>query len=343
MYNSTVILLFDLFFTLCTLNVRFDRDLKWRTGAEIVAVQCTSQNGFKITATALEEAYETARKLNLTVKAVLITNPSNPLGTTMMRDELDLLIQFIASKRIHLVSDEIYAGTVFRSPNFISVLEALDGRKHDKNELRDWVHMVHSLSKDLGLPGFRVGAIYSHNEAIISAATKMSSFGLVSSQTQHLLAAILSDKTFTRTYISENRRRLGRRQRMLVLGFRDCGIGCLESNAGLFCWADMRHLLHSNTFEAEMDLWRQILYNVKLNISPGSSCHCPEPGWFRVCFTNVSEETLYVSIQRLKLFVSSNYGSVSHKIIRDEKSKEYGSRKKWTLRLPFRGRELVER
>lgn len=302
-------------------------------------VQCNSRNGFKLTETNLNEAYETARKLNLTVKSILITNPSNPLGTTMTRDELKLLIQFITSKRIHLVSDEIYAGTVFGSPKFISILEALDDRKHVNNDIRELVHVVHSLSKDLGLPGFRVGAIYSNNEAIISAATKMSSFGLVSSQTQHLLASILSDKAFTRTYISENRKRLKKRHRMLVLGLRDCGISCLESNAGLFCWADMRHLLRSNTFEAEMELWRRIVYDVRLNVSPGTSCHCPEPGWFRVCFANVSEEALEVSIKRLKLFISATYGNIPD----DQKSKEHCSRKKWTLRLPFRGREPVER
>jgi 1-aminocyclopropane-1-carboxylate synthase len=39
------------------------------------------------------------------------------------------------------------------------------------------------LSKDLGLPGFRVCAIHSFNVGVVSAATKMSSFGLVSSQT----------------------------------------------------------------------------------------------------------------------------------------------------------------
>ncbi|KAK4771936.1 hypothetical protein SAY86_013711 [Trapa natans] len=292
----------------------FDRDLKWRTGAEIVPIQCTSSNGFKITASALEEAYATAHRQNLRVKAVLVTNPSNPLGTTMSEDELNLLVTFVISKGIHLVSDEIYSGTVFSSPSFKSIVEVLSERpdcRQSASDVWDRVHIVYSLSKDLGLPGFRVGAIYSSNRAVVEAATKMSSFGLVSSQTQYFLSAMLSDKKFTGHYIAENRRRLGQRHESLVRGLREAGIRCLDSNAGLFCWVDMRHLLKSNTFEAEIELWKKIVYEVRLNISPGSSCHCTEPGWFRVCFANMTEETLGLSMRRIKEFVAAYSGAAS--------------------------------
>ncbi|KAF9587695.1 hypothetical protein IFM89_004527 [Coptis chinensis] len=283
----------------------FDRDLKWRTGVEIVPIQCSSSNGFEITQSALEEAYQQAHELNLKVKGVLVTNPSNPLGTTLTREELDLLISFVDDKEIHLISDEIYSGTVFDSPGFVSVLEALKDRNLEDSDVWSRVHIVYSLSKDLGLPGFRIGAIYSNDDVVVATATKMSSFGLVSSQTQYLLSAMLSDKEFAINYIAENKKRLQNRHDMLVSGLRNAGISCLNSNAGLFCWVDLRHLLNSNTFEAEMDLWKKILFQVKLNISPGSSCHCTEPGWFRVCFANMSEETLLLSLQRIKAFVAS--------------------------------------
>ena len=247
---------------------RFDRDLKWRTGVEIVPIHCTSSNGFQITESALEAAYQDAQNRDLRVKGVLVTNPSNPLGTTMSRSELNLLINFITIKGIHLISDEIYSGTVFSSPSFVSVMEVLKDRNCDKTEVWNRVHIVYSLSKDLGLPGFRVGAIYSNDEMVVAAATKMSSFGLVSSQTQYLLSALLSDKKFTKNYISKNHKRLKEQQELLVAGLQRAGISCLKSNAGLFCWVNMKHLLSSNTFEAEMELWKKVVYDVRLNISP---------------------------------------------------------------------------
>ncbi|TQD80116.1 hypothetical protein C1H46_034323 [Malus baccata] len=283
----------------------FDRDLKWRTGVEIVPIKCTSANGYKITETALEEAYQQAQKFNLKVKGVLVTNPSNPLGTTMTRLELNHLIDFAIEKEIHIISDEIYSGTVFNSPSFVSIAETLTERNLEDAEVWNRCHIVYSLSKDLGLPGFRVGMIYSNNQAIVSAATKMSSFGLVSAQTQYTLSQMLKDKKFTANYMEENQKRLKRRKEMLVCGLKGAGIRCLESNAGLFCWVDMRHLLESNTFEAEKKLWKKVVCEFGLNISPGSSCHCSEPGWFRMCFANMSEETLMVAMQRIKALVEA--------------------------------------
>ncbi|MBA0707114.1 hypothetical protein Golax_019191 [Gossypium laxum] len=247
----------------------------------------------------------------------------------MTRPELNLLINFITDKQIHLISDEIYSGTVFNSPSFISIMEALKDMNMEKNNR---VHIVYSLSKDLGLPGFRVGAIYSNDPTVVSAAVKMSSFGLVSSQTQYLLSVMLSDKKFRNHYIVKNQNRLLKRQRKLVSGLEKSGIRCLESNAGLFCWVDMRHLLSSDTFEAEMELWERIIYDVKLNISPGSSCHCNEPGWFRVCFANMSEDALELSMQRLKSFV----GSIKkHNHQESEKLRKEAHIGKWFFRLSF--------
>ncbi|KAI9118411.1 hypothetical protein K1719_010743 [Acacia pycnantha] len=283
----------------------FDRDLKWRTGVEIVPIHCSSSNGFRITPSALEHAYEQALSLNLNVKGVLVTNPSNPLGISLSKTELDLLLDFAVAKKVHVISDEIYSGTVFDSPCFISIMEVAKEKTMDDAELWSRIHVVYSLSKDLGLPGFRVGMIYSNNHVVVDAATKMSSFGLVSSQTQYLLANLLSDDKFTEEYMKETQMRLKKRRQMLVSGLKKAGIRCLESNAGLFCWVDMRHMLRTDSFGAEKELWRRILTVVGLNISPGSSCHCSEPGWFRVCFADMSENTLQVAMRRLKVFVGS--------------------------------------
>ncbi|XP_057806823.1 1-aminocyclopropane-1-carboxylate synthase 3-like [Salvia miltiorrhiza] len=309
----------------------FDRDLKWRTGVEIVPIQCTSRNGFRITSSALQEAYQLAQNRNLKVKGVLLTNPSNPLGITLNRNELNLLLNFVDAKGIHLISDEIYSGTVFDSTEFISIMELLPNRN---SELSNRVHVVYSLSKDLGLPGFRVGAIYSNNGSVVAAATKMSSFGLISSQTQYLLSAMLSDDEFQKKYVVENRRRLKNRHAMLVRGLRRTGIPCLESNSGLFCWVDMRHLLRSESFEAEMELWKKMVYEVRLNISPGSSCHCVEPGWFRVCFANMSEDTLQLAIRRIKSYVDS----ISAMKTGNARSRTK-SISKWVFRLSYHDRE----
>ncbi|CAI0628423.1 unnamed protein product [Linum tenue] len=280
----------------------FDRDLRWRTGVQIVPIHCHSSNNFQITESALHAAYDDAVSRGLTVRGVLITNPSNPLGATVQRAALEQILDFAVEKNIHLVSDEIYSGSTFSSAEFVSIAEVLESRG-SRHVDRERVHIVYSLSKDLGLPGFRVGTIYSYNDAVVTTARRMSSFTLISSQTQHLLACMLSDEEFTANYVKTNRERLRRRYDAIIAGLRRAGIECLRGNAGLFCWMNLGPLLEETTKEGELALWNLIVRDVRLNISPGSSCHCSEPGWFRVCFANMSEATLDVALDRLHRFV----------------------------------------
>ncbi|KAJ4954111.1 hypothetical protein NE237_030943 [Protea cynaroides] len=278
----------------------FDRDLRWRTGVKIVPVHCNSSNNFQVTLQALEDACNEAQAKNIKVRGLLITNPSNPLGATVQRSVLEEILDFVTRKNIHLVSDEIYSGSVFSSSEFTSIAEILEARKFRQAER---VHIVYSLSKDLGLPGFRVGTIYSYNDQVVTTARRMSSFSLVSSQTQNLLASMLSDTKFTKNYIKTNRERLRKRYEMIIEGLRKAGIECLKGNGGLFCWMNLSPFLENPTREGELALWNSIVEEAKLNISPGSSCHCSEPGWFRVCFANMSEQTLEVALKRIHDFM----------------------------------------
>nr|DAD33250.1 TPA_asm: hypothetical protein HUJ06_012101 [Nelumbo nucifera] len=75
------------------------------------------------------------------------------------------------------------------------------------------------------------------------------------------------------------------------------------SNADLPCWMDLRGLLKEPTVEVEMELWHVIINDVKLNVSPGSSFHCTEPGWFRVCFANMDSGTMEVALWRIHNFM----------------------------------------
>ncbi|GMH13715.1 hypothetical protein Nepgr_015556 [Nepenthes gracilis] len=278
----------------------FDRDLRWRTGVKIVPIHCNSSNNFQITPEALEAAYENAQAINAKVRGVLITNPSNPLGVTIERKVLEEILNFATQMNIHFISDEIYSGSVFSPNEFVSIAEILEARNFKDSER---VHIVYSLSKDLGLPGFRVGTIYSYNDKVVTTARRMSSFSLVSSQTQHLLASMLSDRKFTEKYIEKNRERLKKRYQMIIEGLKKVGIECLRGNAGLFCWMNLSPLLQKPTREDELSLWKTLLHEVKLNISPGSSCHCYDPGWFRVCFANMTEKTLEVALKRISNFM----------------------------------------
>lgn len=303
---------------------------------EIVPVHCESSNNFRITRAALEESYEKAQRSNINIKGVIITNPSNPLGTVLDKETLRSLVSFVTDKNIHLVSDEIYAATVFGSPRFISVAEVIQ----DMDCNRDLIHIVYSLSKNMGFPGFRVGIVYSFNDDVMNCARKMSSFGLVSSQTQFLLASMLSDDEFVGNFLRESSKRLSKRHHVFTKGLEQVGISTAKSNAGLFFWMDMRPLLKEQTTNAETELWSVIINKVKLNVSPGSSFQCSEPGWFRVCFANMDDETVEVALDRIREFVLQGKEENNHEA---DKSQAQAQRwRKQNLRLSFSSSRLYD-
>ncbi|CAI0444729.1 unnamed protein product [Linum tenue] len=96
----------------------------------------------------LEAAYEMAKLNNIQVKGLMLTNPSNPLGTILDGDTLRSIVAFTNEKNIHLICDEIYSASVFGKPNYVSMAEIIDEDRRNgggKNSLNlNLIHIVNS-------------------------------------------------------------------------------------------------------------------------------------------------------------------------------------------------------
>ncbi|XP_078161704.1 1-amino-cyclopropane-1-carboxylate synthase 12 isoform X1 [Carex rostrata] len=275
----------------------WDRDIKWRTGVELVPVPCRSTDNFSISTAALERTYTQAKKRGLKIRAVLIANPTNPTGHVLSRETLIDLLDFVTEKNIHLISDEVFAGSIHGDQSkFVSVAEILESEGIDKTR----VHIIYGLSKDLPLAGFRVGVIHSYNDTVIAASAKLARFSSISAPTQQLLTSMLSDMQFISDYLEVNQQRLRRMHSLFVVALKQLGIECANSNAGFYCWADMSRYIKSYSEKGERQLWEKLLTVAKVNMTPGLSCHCIEPGWFRCCFTTLTEEDIPLVVERIK-------------------------------------------
>lgn len=105
---------------------------------------------------ALEDAIT---KATLPVKAMMFTNPHNPLAQCYPRSVIEKCIQFCHKHSIHLISDEIYALTKVRIPGSENPQPFISALSLDIPSLGcdpGLVHVVWSTSKDLGQTGFRM-------------------------------------------------------------------------------------------------------------------------------------------------------------------------------------------
>lgn len=256
-----------------------DMDFTGRAGARVVPAPLSSVDGFASGPEAIGEALAAARDEGVTVKAIAVMSPHNPLGQVYSAAALTAIAGLARRKALDLIVDEVYAGSVYDGTPHTSVLtlpaDVLPPQRR---------HMVWGFAKDFGLSGFKVGVLHTADPRLRIAARTLAYLAPVSTDTQVLLCDLLADEAWVDHLLAESRRRLATAYQQLTTALTAAGIGYLAASGGHFVWLDLRPALPAPTFDAEYALWHRLFHEARLNISPGAVFHSPEPGWFRLCF-----------------------------------------------------------
>ncbi|UPK92408.1 hypothetical protein LCI18_003343 [Fusarium solani-melongenae] len=176
----------------------------------------------------LEEGIDAATKRGINCRVLFICNPANPQGRCYSKSSLIALKELCNRRRMHLVSDEIYAMSQFQPgttqaaafDGFSSVLSL--SQKDSKVEMPSNVHCLYGLSKDFGMGGLRI-----------------SWFTWVSNFSDAFVTNFISQPEKVQQYMTTYRSRLAQAYRTTSSILTENDIPFQEANSGLFVSVDL--------------------------------------------------------------------------------------------------------
>jgi len=143
-------------------------------------------------------------------RGVLLASPSNPTGTSILREELREIIDSVRRLRGFTVVDEIYQGLVY------------DGKASTVLDLADDVFVVNSFSKYFCMTGWRLGWIVAP-ESHVREIEKLAQNAFICPPAPAQYAALAAFRPETLAVLEERREEFRRRRDFMVPALRDLG------------------------------------------------------------------------------------------------------------------------
>lgn len=294
----------------------FIPDISLRPEVKVIAVPFDDVDPISLDAVAkYEKAILRSQSRGVPIKGLVLCHPHNPLGRCYPKEALVGLIKLCQKYAIHLISDEIYALSVwenrvdttpasvpFESCSSIDPTDLIDPAR---------LHIVWGMSKDFGANGLRLGAIISQNNTHLHAALIPAAiYSSTSSLSDHISANIFEDESWTDSYIAENCRRLAGSYEIAVAWANENNIQYMPGvNAAFFLWVNLGKVYRVRHPEEQPDngLDEQIMQSMlsrKVFLASGQVFGSEKPGWFRIVFSQRAD-ALKEGLRRVLLTLTS--------------------------------------
>jgi aminotransferase len=245
-----------------------------------VAVSCKAENGFAVTAEAIEKVITPKSK-------VLVLNfPTNPTGGTMTREELLKISALVQKHNLLVFTDEIYSELTFEGEH--TSIASLPG-------MAERTIFLHGFSKAYAMTGFRIGYACGPVE-IIEAMMKIHQYSM-------LCASIISQEAAIEAIehgwpdMLEMREQYKLRRNLIVKAFNDMGLPCHLPRGSFYAFPCVK----STGLTSKEFAWK-LLEQEKVACVPGGAFGASGEGYVRACFAT-SLEQIQVAVERIANFV----------------------------------------
>jgi aspartate/methionine/tyrosine aminotransferase len=149
-------------------------------GGEQIGYFLDEENSWQLNQTILATSFEGAVAKDIQPKGIVVINPSNPTGSVLSRENVEMIVRFARSHSLSLIADEVYQENMYdRALHFHSFARVMADMKETDVSL----FSLHSVSKGyLGECGHRGGYLELRNvpEDVFAEFIKMQSISLCS-------------------------------------------------------------------------------------------------------------------------------------------------------------------
>ena len=130
------------------------------TGGSVRPIPTTSEENYHYADRAKIEPL-----INEHTRAIMITNPGNPTGVVLSREEMRLMVDIAKEHDLFIIGDEVYREFVYSGDTLASLAEFEDAAEN--------VIVIDSVSKRFSACGARIGAMISRNKSLMAQAMKL--------------------------------------------------------------------------------------------------------------------------------------------------------------------------
>jgi len=261
--------------------VTYEATLK-ASGATLVRAVCEASDGFCLRENALK------RVVTPRTRAIFLSNPNNPTGVVLNREELQIIADVAIEHDLWVVVDEVYESLCYERPH--QSLASLPG-------MEQRCVVIGSLSKSHAMTGWRIGWMVADAELISHAETLALSmlYGLPGFVMEGALAAV-----HAHDQVTQGMRETYRRRRDLVVArLSDCpGLSVLAPDAGMFVLVDVR-----GTGLGSLEFAWRLYKEAGVSVLDAAAFGEPAQGFVRLSFT-LAEAQLAQACERIVGFVS---------------------------------------
>ena len=268
-------------------------DIVMLAGANPIVVECSEEQGFKLTAKDLESV------ITNNTKWVILNSPSNPTGACYTEQEIRNLAQVLRrNPHVSVLSDDIYEHIIYDNFKFFTIAQI--------PELKNKVVTMNGVSKSYAMTGWRIGYAAGEKE-IIKAISKVQSQS-TSNPSSISQAAAVEALNGTQDFISIRSKSFQERRDFVVSSLNDIdGINCLKPDGAFYVFPSCKGLIgkkdkSGKKLETDTDFVQSLLENNNVAVVQGSAFGLD--GYFRVSYAT-SMEKLKVAMDRIKSFCES--------------------------------------